>query len=159
MFKKFFDASPGTEKSDLKEKEITSVISLEGRTYPVDVMYLDEPCEDYIEASIKTVLDIHLKEPEGDILLFLTGRDEIDRCVAEVVDRLGQLNPSTPKLNPLPLYAGLPVSEQMAVFAPPQEGERKVIVATNVAEASVTIDGIVYVVDSGFVKVYELVLS
>jgi len=86
-------------------------------------------------------------------LLFLTGRDEIDRCVAEIAERLGRLNPSTPKLNALPLYAGLPTAEQLAVFQPAQEGERKVIVATNVAEASVTIDGIVYVIDCGFAKV------
>jgi len=152
MFKNFFDSTPAGENAEPKKDEITSVISLEGRTYPVDVMYLDEPCEDYVETAIKTVLDIHLKEPEGDVLLFLTGRDEIERCVAEISERLGQLDPSTPKLNPLPLYAGLPVSEQMAVFQPAHEGERKVIVATNVAEASVTIDGIVYVVDSGFVK-------
>ena len=66
------------------------------------------------------------------------------------------MNPSTPKLNALPLYAGLPSSEQLAVFQPAQEGERKVIVATNVAEASVTIDGIVYVIDCGFVKVLHL---
>jgi ATP-dependent RNA helicase DDX35 len=66
---------------------------------------------------------------------------------------MGQLDPSTPKLRPLPLYAGLPSQEQMAVFQPAQENERKVIVATNVAEASVTIDGIVYVIDCGFVKV------
>jgi ATP-dependent RNA helicase DDX35 len=88
--------------------------------------------------------------------VFLTGRDEIDRCVVEIADRMGQLNPSTPKLNPLPLYAGLPTQEQLAVFQPAPEGERKVIVATNVAEASVTIDGIVYVVDCGFVKVPPL---
>ena len=132
-------------------------------------MYLDEPSEDYIESALKTVMDIHLKvhkwrgeidhkEPEGDILLFLTGRDEIDRCVAEIGSRLGQMNSSTPKLNALPLYAGLPSSEQLAVFQPAQEGERKVIVATNVAEASVTIDGIVYVIDCGFVKVIYLSL-
>jgi ATP-dependent RNA helicase DDX35 len=69
------------------------------------------------------------------------------------VERLGQIDAKTPKLVALPLYAGLPSSEQMAVFAPSREGERKVVVATNVAEASVTIDGIVYVVDCGFVKV------
>ena len=73
--------------------------------------------------------------------------------MAEINERMGRLNPTTPKLNALPLYAGLPTSEQLAVFQPAQEGERKVIVATNVAEASVTIDGIVYVVDCGFVKV------
>lgn len=71
----------------------------------------------------------------------------------EIADRMGQVDPSTPKLHPLPLYAGLPSQEQMAVFQPAPEGERKVIVATNVAEASVTIDGIVYVIDCGFVKV------
>jgi ATP-dependent RNA helicase DDX35 len=67
---------------------------------------------------------------------------------------MGRVSASTPKLNALPLYAGLPTSEQLAVFQPAQEGERKVIVATNVAEASVTIDGIVYVVDCGFAKVH-----
>jgi ATP-dependent RNA helicase DDX35 len=66
------------------------------------------------------------------------------------------MDSKTPKLVALPLYAGLPSSEQMAVFAPAREGERKVVVATNVAEASVTIDGIVYVVDCGFVKVFLL---
>ena len=83
----------------------------------------------------------------------MTGRDEIERCVAEIQERAGRLDPSTPKLKALPLYAGLPSSEQLAVFQPAYEDERKVIVATNVAEASVTIDGIVYVVGSGFVKV------
>jgi ATP-dependent RNA helicase DDX35 len=89
--------------------------------------------------------------------VFLTGRDEIENCVAEITERLGRLSSSTPKLNPLPLYAGLPTSEQLAVFQPAQEGDRKVIFATNVAEASVTIDGIVYVIDCGFVKVSHLV--
>jgi ATP-dependent RNA helicase DDX35 len=163
MFKEFF-SSKENQGGDQKTPETVTAISLEGRTFPVDVMYMDEPSEDYIESALKTVMDIHLKvilfswqhwlqEPEGDILLFLTGRDEIERCVAELASRLGQLNPSTPKLNVLPLYAGLPSSEQLAVFQPAEEGERKVIVATNVAEASVTIDGIVYVIDCGFVKV------
>lgn len=68
---------------------------------------------------------------------------------------MGRVSASALKLNALPLYAGLPTSEQLAVFQPAQEGERKVIVATNVAEASVTIDGIVYVVDCGFAKVHR----
>jgi ATP-dependent RNA helicase DDX35 len=59
MFKKFFDAQTSTEPAE--NEGITSVISLEGRTYPVDVMYMDEPTEDYIETALKTVLDIHLK--------------------------------------------------------------------------------------------------
>jgi ATP-dependent RNA helicase DDX35 len=62
MFKDFFER--GEKEKDKGEKgkdEIASVISLEGRTFPIDVMYLDEPCEDYVEMAIKTVLDIHLK--------------------------------------------------------------------------------------------------
>jgi HrpA-like RNA helicase len=61
MFRTFFDAHSTPETAEANKAGITSVISLEGRIYPVDVMYLDEPCEDYIEISIKTVLDIHLK--------------------------------------------------------------------------------------------------
>ena len=62
MFKDFFERGEKEKDGDVKN-EIATVISLEGRTFPVDVMYLDEPCEDYIEMAIKTVLDIHLKVP------------------------------------------------------------------------------------------------
>ena len=60
MFKEFFEA--GKEKEIIQDG-IATVISLEGRTYPVDVMYLDEPSEDYIETATKTVMDIHEKVP------------------------------------------------------------------------------------------------
>lgn len=61
MFKDFFEAGEKKVEGENKPTEIAKVISLEGRTYPVDVMYLDESCEDYIETAIKTVMDIHLK--------------------------------------------------------------------------------------------------
>jgi len=128
------------------------IISLEGRMYPVDIHYLEEPTEDYVERAIKTVFDIHAKEAEGDILIFLTGREEIDATIEIIADRIGSLNPKGPSLLPLPLYAGLPTDQQMYVFEPAPEDTRKVIIATNIAEASVTIDGIVYVIDCGFVK-------
>lgn len=128
------------------------IISLEGRMYPVDIHYLEEPTEDYVERAIKTVFDIHAKEAEGDILIFLTGREEIDATIEIIADRIGSLNPKGPSLLPLPLYAGLPADQQMYVFEPAPEDTRKVIIATNIAEASVTIDGIVYVIDCGFVK-------
>lgn len=128
------------------------IISLEGRMYPVDIHYLEEPAEDYVERAIKTVFDIHAKEAEGDILIFLTGREEIDATIEIIADRIGSLNPKGPSLLPLPLYAGLSTDEQMYVFEPAPEDTRKVIIATNIAEASVTIDGIVYVIDCGFVK-------
>jgi ATP-dependent RNA helicase DDX35 len=61
MFKDFFDDKSKEKETGGKKDDLATVISLEGRTYPVDVMYLDEPCEDYIEAAIKTVMDIHTK--------------------------------------------------------------------------------------------------
>jgi ATP-dependent RNA helicase DDX35 len=63
MFKNYFEA--GKENKDGKQDDLATVISLEGRTYPVDIMYLDEPCEDYVEIATKTVMDIHEKVPSS----------------------------------------------------------------------------------------------
>jgi ATP-dependent RNA helicase DDX35 len=128
------------------------IISLEGRMYPVDVLYLENPAEDYVEKAVQTVFDIHTKEPDGDILVFLTGREEIDTAVQAISERAANLHPRAQSLMPLPLYAGLSTEQQMYVFEEAPENTRKVIFSTNIAEASVTIDGIVYVVDTGFVK-------
>ncbi|CAD6584234.1 MAG: hypothetical protein TREMPRED_003776 [Tremellales sp. Tagirdzhanova-0007] len=128
------------------------VVSLEGRMFPVEVCYLRAPCVDYVEAAIQTVFDIHMKEPAGDVLVFLTGREEIDQALQQVADRIQTLPKSAPKILPLPLYSTLPPEEQALIFELPPRDTRKIIFATNIAEASVTIDGIKYVVDSGFVK-------
>lgn len=63
------------------------MVSLEGRMFPVEVCYLREPTSDYVESTVQTVFDIHMKEPKGDILVFLTGREEIDRAAQEIADR------------------------------------------------------------------------
>ena len=131
---------------------IGSIISLEGRTYPVDCLFLEQPAEDYVERAVKTVFDIHTGESNGDILLFLTGREEIDTAIQKISERAALLNPQAPSLLPLPLYAGLSTEQQLYVFEPAPENTRKVIISTNIAEASVTIDGIVYVIDCGYAK-------
>ncbi|RYP06477.1 hypothetical protein DL764_003128 [Monosporascus ibericus] len=132
--------------------QTATIISLEGRTYPIDVLYLESPTEDYVEKAVSTVFEIHAKELEGDILVFLTGREEIDTAVQAVAERSLQLPLGSQSISPLPLYAGLSTEQQMYVFDAPPENTRKVIFSTNIAEASVTIEGIVYVIDSGFVK-------
>ncbi|CAL3972600.1 unnamed protein product [Diplocarpon coronariae] len=132
--------------------ETGRIINLEGRMYPVDILYLEVPAEDYVEKAVQTVFDIHTEESEGDILVFLTGREEIDSVVQAISERAADLHSSAQTLMPLPLYAGLSTEQQMYVFEKSPENTRKVIVSTNIAEASVTIDGIVYVVDTGFVK-------
>ena len=128
------------------------IINLEGRMYPVDVLYLETPAEDYVEKAVQTVFDIHTKELDGDILVFLTGREEIDTAVQAISERATSLHPRAQQLMALPLYAGLSTDQQMYIFEEAPENTRKVIFATNIAEASVTIDGIVYVVDTGYVK-------
>lgn len=131
-----------------------AIMSLEGRMFPVDIQYLAEPCSDYIVRAVETVLDIHSKEPAGDILVFLTGREEIDRAIEMVQDQLGKRKVAhSLEMVLLPLYGGLALSEQLAVFEPAGRQERKCVFSTNIAEASVTIEGVVFVVDCGFVKI------
>ncbi|KAK4122650.1 P-loop containing nucleoside triphosphate hydrolase protein [Parathielavia appendiculata] len=154
-FRNFFSDAREDATSDAKQDskgDVATIISLEGRTYPIDILYLESPAEDYLEKAVSTVLDIHTNEPKGDILVFLAGREEIDQAVQAVSERSVQLPPGSQSILPLPLYAGLPAEQQMYVFEEAPENYRKVIFSTNISEASVTIDGIVYVIDSGFVK-------
>jgi ATP-dependent RNA helicase DDX35 len=153
-FLSFFTGDDVKQDASGKETENDrgAIVSLEGRMYPVDVLYTESPVEDYLEKAVQTVFDIHTKEPDGDILVFLTGREEIDTAVQAISERSAQLHPRAQTMMPLPLYAGLSTEQQMYVFEPAPENTRKVIFSTNIAEASVTIDGILYVVDSGFVK-------
>ncbi|KAK3113517.1 hypothetical protein LTR53_009123 [Teratosphaeriaceae sp. CCFEE 6253] len=146
-FLRFF-AGDGADAVD----SVIRIVSIEGRAFPVDIHYLTDSCEDYLERAIKTAFDIHATEPEGDVLIFLTGRDDIETAMDLIADRMHSLPADADKLLPLPLYAGLTTEQQMYVFEPTPENFRKIICATNIAEASVTIDGIAYVIDSGFVK-------
>ncbi|KAI0933716.1 hypothetical protein AcV5_005793 [Taiwanofungus camphoratus] len=130
-----------------------TIVSLEGRMYPVQVAYLQEPAPDYVHKAAEVVWSIHLQQGSGDILVFLTGREEIDRCLEELADLLPTLPRNAMRLKLLALHAGLTTEEQLSVFEPAERGSRKVIISTNIAEASVTIESIKFVVDSGFVKI------
>ena len=131
-----------------------AVLSLEGRAYPVQVHYLTEPCPDYVAVAVQTAVDIHREDVPGDILIFLTGQEEVEeavRLLSEEAERL-RLSRLQSRLLALPLYSGLPGAQQRAALAPAARGTRKVVVATNVAETSLTIEGVVYVVDCCFTK-------
>ncbi|KAI0008947.1 pre-mRNA-splicing factor ATP-dependent RNA helicase PRP43 [Xylariaceae sp. FL0662B] len=137
------------------------LLAVPGRTFPVEIFYTPEPEKDYVEGAIRTVLQIHAGEDEGDILLFLTGEEEIEdtcRKISLEADELARETDSGP-LKVYPLYGTLPPHQQQKIFeqAPPpiKKGGRpgrKCIISTNIAETSLTIDGIVYVVDPGFSK-------
>ncbi|CAE6490669.1 unnamed protein product [Rhizoctonia solani] len=132
------------------------LLKVPGRTFPVETFYTQEPEPDYVEAAIRTVLMIHQAEDEGDILVFLTGEEEIEdacrkiRLEAEGLSSGGKDGPGP--LLVVPLYSSLPPAQQQRIFDSAPPGGRKVVVSTNVAETSLTIDGIVYVVDPGFSK-------
>lgn len=146
-FQKYFHGAP--------------LLVVPGRTHPVEIFYTEKPERDYVEAAIRTVLQIHASEPEGDILLFLTGEEEIEDTVRkltlEVNDMVREIDAGP--MTVYPLYGTLPPHQQQRIFDKAPESRykggrpgRKCIVATNIAETSLTIDGIVYVVDPGFSK-------
>uniref|UniRef100_A0A672TZX4 RNA helicase n=1 Tax=Strigops habroptila TaxID=2489341 RepID=A0A672TZX4_STRHB len=137
-FAAFFDNAP--------------VFRIPGRRFPVDIYYTKAPEADYLEACVVSVLQIHVTQPPGDILVFLTGQEEIEACVELLQERCRRLGSRLPELLVLPIYANLPSDMQARIFQPTPPGARKVVVATNIAETSVTIDGIVYVLDPGFCK-------
>jgi len=99
-----------------------------------------------------TIMQIHLTKPEGDILLFLTGAEEIDTAGQILSERMQSLGNKVPELIVLPVYSAMPSEMQTRIFEPAPPGTRKCVIATNIAEASLTIDGIYYVVDPGFCK-------
>ena len=128
--------------------------TIPGRTFPVDVMFAKTPAEDYVEAAVKQALAIHLGHPPGDILIFLTGQEEIEATCGALADRLEQLNDlgTAPPMSILPIYSQLPADLQAKIFQAAPDGVRKCVVSTNIAETSLTLDGILYVVDSGMCK-------
>jgi len=119
---------------------------IQSRTYPIELRYLPAPRDEYMDKIISVVLEINKTQPPGDILVFLTGEDEIE----EACRRIGQTEKSKKSLAPYPLYASLPIYIQNKIFE--KTDVRKVIFATNIAETSLTIESVVYVVDCGYAK-------
>lgn len=152
------------------------VIEIPGRQYPVQIVYTREPVDDYIEAMLTTIIQIHQQEEPGDILVFLPGQEEIEDLAGllrhyleteeeeaqwtgdkvESLQKKARIAGASQLVNRVLiclLYAALPPEAQLAVFQDKPEGcDRKVILATNIAETSVTIPHIRYVVDSGKFK-------
>lgn len=136
------------------------LLAVAGRTHPVEIYYTPEFQQDYLDAAIRTVLQIHATEDEGDVLLFLTGEEEIEDACRKIQLEGDQLirEQGCGPLKVYPLYGSLPPNQQQRIFEPAPENVgggrpgRKIIISTNIAETSLTIDGIVYVVDPGFSK-------
>ncbi|TFK39329.1 P-loop containing nucleoside triphosphate hydrolase protein [Crucibulum laeve] len=150
-FQKYFNL-----RSDVK----VPLFKVPRSTHPIEVFYTQEPEFDYVEAAIRTVLMIHRAEDQGDILLFLTGEEEIENACRKIkLEADDLLNQNPDSIGPLvciPFYSSLPPQQQQRIFdsapgprTPNGPTGRKVVVSTNIAENSLTINGIVYVVDPG----------
>ncbi|XP_066983091.1 pre-mRNA-splicing factor ATP-dependent RNA helicase DHX16 [Macrobrachium rosenbergii] len=137
-FSDFFDEAP--------------IFRIPGRRYPVHIYYTKSPEANYIDSAAVTVLQIHITQHLGDILVFLTGQEEIEACQEILTERVRALGTKIRELIILPIYANLPSEMQAKIFEPTPPGARKVILATNIAETSLTIDGIAYVIDPGYSK-------
>ncbi|WKA08513.1 hypothetical protein VitviT2T_026229 [Vitis vinifera] len=137
-FSDYFDSAP--------------IFKIPGRRYPVEIHYTKAPEADYLDAAIVTALQIHVTQPPGDILVFLTGQEEIETAEEIMKHRTRGLGTKIAELIICPIYANLPTELQANIFEPTPEGARKVVLATNIAETSLTIDGIKYVIDPGFCK-------
>ncbi|XP_058849701.1 pre-mRNA-splicing factor ATP-dependent RNA helicase PRP16 [Acipenser ruthenus] len=127
------------------------IFHIPGRTFPVDILFSKTPQEDYVEASVKQALQVHLSGMPGDILIFMPGQEDIEVTSDQIVERLEDLE-SAPQLAVLPIYSQLPSDLQAKIFQKAPDGVRKCIVATNIAETSLTVDGIMFVIDSGYCK-------
>ncbi|XP_057657152.1 ATP-dependent RNA helicase DHX33 [Diorhabda carinulata] len=128
-------------------------VYLEGRTFPVNIYYTIKPYDDYQTSCVSTFFKIHKEAPpEHDVLIFLTGQEEIESCAHKI--RLLSKDPDVegPSVRVFTLYAAQPSSQQMNIFQNSPPNTRKVVISTNIAETSITIPGIKYVIDSGMVK-------
>ncbi|GFP99044.1 putative pre-mRNA-splicing factor ATP-dependent RNA helicase dhx16 [Phtheirospermum japonicum] len=140
-FSDFFDSAP--------------IFRIPGRMFPVEILYTQAPEPDYLDAAVVTALHIHVTQPpgDGDILVFLTGQEEIETAEEIFKHRTRKLGSKIAELIICPIYANLPTEQQAKIFEPTPKGARKVVLATNIAETSLTIEGIKYVVDPGFSKI------
>nr|PVC52778.1 DEAD-box family helicase [Theileria orientalis] len=131
------------------------IFHIKGRTYPVSIEYMRSVSNDYVESAVEKCISIHISQPPGDVLIFMTGQDDINITCELLDSKLYKLiqSSSSGLINPfvvLPIYSTLPSELQQKVFK--KYPYRKIIVSTNIAETSITFQGIKYVIDSGYCK-------
>ena len=132
---------------ELKNLLQAPVVESLGKQYPVDLIYTEQPDIFMLADAAAFTVNRALSEQKGDVLVFLPGEGEIRKC-EEILQR-------TSGIEIHPLYGNLPPHQQMAAIMPSKSGTRKVVIATSIAETSLTIEGIKVVVDSGYGRVQK----
>ena len=129
------------------------ILTVPGKTFPIDIYYTLQPEANYVSATITSIMQIHVSQPvPGDILCFLTGQDEIESCLQILTDICKKMGNKIKEMLIFPIYASLPSEQQGNIFIQTPNNARKVVLATNIAETSITINGIVHVIDCGLCK-------
>lgn len=153
--KRIQNGSATTEQTEENIKDI-SVCHIKGRQFPVKTIYSHEPVHDFVDAALKVIFQIHYKEPmPGDILVFLTGQETVEALEHLINEYAIGMDPGLPKIQVLPLFAALPQAAQQRVFMPAPPRTRKIVLSTNIAETSVTVSGVRFVVDCGKAKIKQ----
>ena len=147
---------PGLFEDDVTESGV-ALEYVEGRQYEVKVWHETKPSPDYLHSALQTVLRLHVSEPlPGDILAFLTGQEEIETLQAQLEQYATNLAKEVPRMKVMPLYGSLPAQAQQEVFEKVKEPRtRKIVLATNIAETSVTVSGVRFVIDCGKSKIKQ----
>jgi ATP-dependent RNA helicase DHX8/PRP22 len=131
------------------------VLSVSGRCYPVSILHKETQKHKRLDDTIQAAIRIHLNEPAGDILAFLTGFEECEQACTKCMRKLTELDAQGKEVPPMMLVAlhgSQSPEQQQNAFIETPEGVRKIIFATNIAETSLTVDNVGYVIDCGFVK-------
>ncbi|KAL2126875.1 hypothetical protein VTI74DRAFT_11690 [Chaetomium olivicolor] len=164
--KRFFNTQPDEPATEAdtapKSKAAVEFLQIEGRQFPVDIVHAPKPVPDIQETLLKTIFKIHTEEAlsdkhgRKDILAFLTGQEEIEAAQRLVEEYASTLPANLPKIKVFPLFGQLSMEAQHEAFQPIKGGfTRKIVLATNIAETSVTVPGVRYVIDCGKAKVKQ----
>ncbi|EEY18679.1 pre-mRNA-splicing factor ATP-dependent RNA helicase PRP43 [Verticillium alfalfae VaMs.102] len=158
----FSEAAPVLEGEEAPVPSASKAISvgemrIPGRQFPVQTIHLPRAIPDIQDSLLKSIFRIHTEEPlPGDILAFLTGQEEIEAAQGLIEEYAATLASNLPKIRVFPLFGQLSIEAQHEAFKPIKGGfTRKVVLATNIAETSVTVPGVRYVVDCGKAKVKQ----
>ena len=131
------------------------LLKVSGKLYPVDITYHPSPMDKRVKSSVELAIRIHLHEGPGHILAFLTGFEECEKACKmtfNILEDLSKKGKKVPPMNIMPLYGAQNTEDQSKIFEKTKNGCRKLIFCTNIAETSLTVDGIGYVIDCGYVK-------
>ena len=158
----FSESESDNSGSALRPNTGVEFLQVEGRQFPVDIVHTPKPVPDIQDTLLKTLFKLHIEEAlsdkhgRKDILAFLTGQEEIESAQRLIEEYAATLGPKLPKIKVFPLFGQLSMEAQHEAFQPIKGGStRKIVLATNIAETSVTVPGVRYVIDCGKSKVKQ----